>query len=804
MCTRLTVYSIGNARRLGMQECYDNARAQDPKLAAIWEAMAAFTALPTAHAAEGDLPPLLESTELYKHALGLGGGAEADLGFAYGALRSPGFPQALAYAAAHRAAPMQPLNPVVYHTLALVLENAGASASASRLLRVAAGLLERAGPGLTGAQLACAPILLPPHDASGAGLARGAALTRAVQLDLARSMVKAGDYEGGVEVYSGLDAGGALGAHAMAAYALALLSAGQAERAHGVMVRAVEGASSVLEAAKASLMLVRGTAQASGARAAGETAHALAATLRVHASPPCDEAPLWLAVLAAAATEGDAPTLAGAQDALAALLPELPAEEAADVALAGCATAKTTRCALRCALRAVHLCPWSPVHRSVAVRIAAGGAAAPTAGRLLVAPQPAQALPVPVVSAAEPAPSEGTEGGYLGSDDWQGSGASAAAIASRGAALPDGEAAAAEPSLRRAVRGAYARVHAAPAALAPWYQLALLLTQRAMLSPAPAQDSHASVSAAAACAHALALLDRLKRRGAEPHATAVRVHLLLARSVADITGAHAMPCAQGALAAGAGGPLAGACYRQVAACHLAAGGASAAAAAEAALRQGADVGDAACVCLLSQLLADQGRHAEAVAQLQDAAAALVHLHADATHASPGLGEYSDGEGGGEWRHVGAVGGGAAWLGALRLREVALLCSWDDVERAKAAMAGVSLEGSDAAIASTFLASALLRGAGAASGALAEVRATLRSASARSGRRDVRLAGAIVGAEAELARGRGDTATAALRVCAKQATRAGISNAPATAGAAGLSAPVLTLRSWAPGPEGVGR
>jgi hypothetical protein len=37
-----------------VQECYDNARAQDPKLAAIWEAMAAFTSLPSAGSALAD------------------------------------------------------------------------------------------------------------------------------------------------------------------------------------------------------------------------------------------------------------------------------------------------------------------------------------------------------------------------------------------------------------------------------------------------------------------------------------------------------------------------------------------------------------------------------------------------------------------------------------------------------------------------------------------------------------------------------------------------------------------------------
>jgi hypothetical protein len=633
---------------------------------------------------------LTRASDLYRHALLLNGGPEATLGYSAMALTVGAGGEDALKGALSRCQALQPLNAAVYHLLGLVMERARAYKEAVQLLRICQKLLEMHPAGPEGPAVAGGAQLVPPRTGSG--------LLAPVLLDLARLQLKSADAASARSLYAYLDGKGKLeGPYELLAYAAAVSAARGVPGVDAALAARAVAASTGNDddLAHVALAAVRGAQGPTAAAAAAEAATAVALG---HGGAVAARAHLTAAVVAA--TAGDAVAARRHADT-ATSGAGLPAEVTADANTLRAAVAATPPAAVRACLYAIHTCPWSAAYRSLAVAVAAGS--------------PAADAPPVAPTATQPGPP------------------AAMRLAGRNAGIPSRRA---RDGLAMALVAAQRAVHVAPGGMYGWYNLAMILTQSAVLGVSVAPR------AVKTCRQAMALLD--SHPSLDP---CLRVHLDLALSMV-----MSMPFPEGA-SGGASAPLAicpnrlqlalsharaastaaasapelahlhAQCELQIARCHSAAGDADAA---EMTLRTACghpEGGDPASVLALALHLLDGGRCDEAVSVLSAAAGS-----ATATE----------------------------WLPALHTARVNALCLASDLEGARAAVG--QLRGVSAATGGVVFAAYALKAAELLCGApqnmaLLEVRASLKPAGAFGERVDLGLVAALLNAAAERSRGR---------------------------------------------------
>lgn len=742
-----------------VQACYDAARSADPKLAAVWEAMAAFEATRSPEATL-DTVAGAETHGLAKHALHLGGGVEASLTFAYGALQSGSAPSnGVIQGAARGAVVTQPLNAAAYHTLALAMEASGAPAAACAALRAARALHTAA---------TAAPAAVVPGAPLVAATWRGFSVDECMSLDLARVLVAAGEWEEACGLYEGLDSKErpVTNTYALLSYALAK---GGGKKLHaGLLQRAMDGAMAAEEVADvAAAAVTAATSSGGGCAAAAAAAQWSAPRLQEWGdggtgarAAARGAAAARLGVLVAAAAGGSVEEYAAARAAAVSVAYRMhaPADEhtdvadrdvlqqaAADIEVCAAVHARDACVARRAATRAVHLCPWSATHRDIAVCVSASDSAAP-------------------VHAARLAPRNRSSPGPQHDDGLATAAVDAVAeVHLRHAGLPAlcSSAGSGAPDVADGIRAAKAAVMRDPRRVRAYVSLGAALSQRAVLS-----GGYGASSAVRACMHATRMLSAADEVGGGSSTATLRVHALLACAIAESTAAAdeacsgcdtgdvggegerghserrmggqggqatagaALEAAQNALheaeACSAGVALKAGCLRQVARCQRLLGNS---AAAEAALRHGADLGDAACGILLARLLISEGRGAEVVAP--------------------------EGDAGGEC---------VEWLQARKVAAVEAACAVGDLERAKAAAGGVDPASRAAPVANALVAVGALEQMGGVEGRdlggavkvqLSQVRRFGQLALAGCDRADVAVVAALALAESERRRAKPD-------------------------------------------------
>eukprot|EP00892_Ulva_mutabilis_P012850 jgi/Ulvmu1/9938/UM058_0021.1 len=763
--------------------CYDAARSADPKLAAVWEAMAAFEAT---RAPEATLNTIdgAETHGLAKHALHLHGGAEAALTFAYGALQDPSAPRnGILRGAANGAVVAQPLNAAAYHTLALAMEASGAPNAAVCALRAARALH-------------AAAAAAPPASVPGAPLIaatwRGLSKDECMSLDLARALTVAGECEEACVLYEELDTAERplKSAYALLAYALARGGGKQLDA--GLLQRAMDAAMSAEEVASVATAAVSAAASGGGGYAAASAAAKWAAPRlqqwggggEAARAVARGTAVAHLGTLATAARSGTDKEYAAARSAAVAAVYRMHApvddktdvserdvlqKAAADIEVCAAVHAADACAARRAATRAVHLCPWSAVHRDIAVCAAASD---PTA--------PAHAVRLTAANRASPGAEQEDALAAAAVD-------AVAEVHLRHAGLPPlrGTAGSSADGLADGVRAAKAALMRDPRQVRTYVTLGAVLAQRAVLC-----GGAGAASAVRACMHATHALAVDNQADAGGESAVLRVHALLACAIAESAGAAAedeqatqhsrgagrvddpdtaaaqppavanggdpdskrdrhgasaaLEAAQRALSdaehSSVGAGLKAACIRQVARCQRLLGNH---AAAESALRHGADLGDAVSSILLARLLIASGRAAEV----------------------SGAGEAS-----GPDQCV-------EWLQARKIAEVEAACVVGDLERAKEAAAGLEDGGRAPQVASALVAVGLQAQVPAAGGGevaadvkqqLSQVRRHGQLALAGCQRADVAVVAALALAESEGRRAKADAQTQWARVAAAAA------------------------------------
>lgn len=435
-------------------------------------------------------------------------------------------------AAAHCATSAQPLNAAAYHALGLVMESSGAFSKAACVLRTALVLLKRnAEAASDGADMAETEALMKLSGRSkGAGPAliapvKSMSVQRCLELDLARVLAKSGNYQESVQLYTSLlEASGSdsvaesTGMDAYALLAFARASAGA--KCSSATGKGASDANSdgmfepeLLEKAAAVADTLPATADVAAASVAtiALSQSAPYAQVRAHAQtvdvtisqaeqdalrePPSTQAAVHQAVLHARLSVLTAATLRAndsefveaegtcrhsllhmrmqitPSDEVPSGAATMHAEAVADthVACAARAVRDAQFARARCAAaRAVHVCPWSAVHRDVAACIAASNATQPQHASRIAA-QHAAGTPQQLESTLMHGGAAATAhlvGGVAGLPP-----AGGVTVPTRGA-------------LAAAIKSARVRVLQCPRDSHAWASLAHMLTQQAALSRA--------------------------------------------------------------------------------------------------------------------------------------------------------------------------------------------------------------------------------------------------------------------------------------------------------------------------------
>jgi tetratricopeptide (TPR) repeat protein len=292
-----------------------------------------------------------KAVDLYRHALRLGGGPEAALGFAAGALTegcADAETLAEVTAALHRCLPLQPLNPALHHALALAHESNGDPRRAAASLALALQLLQS----WPESRVPGSALLVPACGFKSPLLP--------VKLDLARVLTKCGEGEAARKMFKEVEEEGAvLGTYELLAYFSAV---GTSSCADATLIRRAATAARSPEeaeaaAAVAAAVVPRGADNAERARL-----------------PPDGVARVWLAAGTASLAREDTAAAAVCAEAAAraARRASGSAALAADAAVLQGGALTDTK-ATRAACAAIHVCPWSPMHRALALRVMAAG-----------------------------------------------------------------------------------------------------------------------------------------------------------------------------------------------------------------------------------------------------------------------------------------------------------------------------------------------------------------------------------------------------------------------------------------------
>lgn len=552
----------------GMQECFDAARSSDPKLAAVWEAMAATEATRAPYATP-DTPEATEAFGLSKHALQLRGGPEAALGFLWSALRdSEVSTWGTTRAAAHCAAAAQPLNPGAYHALGLVMEASGAFQKAVSVLRTALVLLSDSGDSAEqqGDDLGA---LFKVGGSSKGGLiapCEGMSVQRCLQLDLARVLAKSGNFEEAVVFYKNVleDSSAACiagqDAYTLLAYARAAAGASACSDSmfdpsmHAKASAAARTSEEIADVAAAPVAALASSQHASFSDVYAHAMHAEEVMSQLgkgaEADPLVTQAAVHratmhvhLGVLTAATFRGTDAEFAEAEatarhallrmrmhvargEDLPAGVSTMHAEAVADTHVAHAARSMRAtekwlpnRSSRLAAARAVHVCPWSTVHRDIAACIAASDACVPQHASRIAARR----------TAGPPQQLESTL--------MHGGATAVAHLVGNTAGLPHVGAlsVASGGSLAAAVKCAKVRVVQCPQDVHAWAALAHLLTQQAVLS----HRSKDATSAEWACMQALHIVRASSTTTTSPDkrrivgSSALAVHTLVLQSIAQ-------------------------------------------------------------------------------------------------------------------------------------------------------------------------------------------------------------------------------------------------------------------------------
>jgi tetratricopeptide (TPR) repeat protein len=292
-----------------------------------------------------------KAVDLYRHALRLGGGPEAALGFAAGALTegcADAETLAEVTAALHRCLPLQPLNPALHHALALAHESNGDPRRAAASLALALQLLQS----WPESRVPGSALLVPAYGFKSPLLP--------VKLDLARVLTKCGEGEAARKMFKEAEEEGAvLGTYELLAYFSAV---GNAACADDTLVRRAAAAARSAEEAEAA------------ATVAAAVLHRGADSAERARLPPDGVARVWLAAGTASLGREDTAAAAVCAEAAAraARRASGSAALAADAAVLQGGAVTDTKAA-RAACAAIHVCPWSPMHRALALRVMAAG-----------------------------------------------------------------------------------------------------------------------------------------------------------------------------------------------------------------------------------------------------------------------------------------------------------------------------------------------------------------------------------------------------------------------------------------------
>ncbi|GBF94747.1 hypothetical protein Rsub_07630 [Raphidocelis subcapitata] len=633
------------------QRCYEQARGVEPTAVAVWEAMAATSAGLAAPGAERDA---LDASE---HAVGLGGGPESWVGFAAGALRAGRGAEGAVLACAAKSAAQAPLLVAAHNSYGLACEARGAWGDAAAAFRRALALVPAGGAdgGAVGAgepphTLHLAPGA-PGATAAAVPAARGA-LVAALQLNLARALVRGGRCAEALELYRPLEAAGALAGQPYARICLAFASRGAGEpraaaaSALGAALSeaAEAGPEALMHAVLASLQLAVGEGRLEeGFALLLQYGPELAAALP-GGSGPARVTALWLSLLSAAAAA--APAAAGAAEEWEGTLRQWAAGtagvdgaalEAGLLALRAARDAARgkRRAALRTVAAAVRAAPWlRPLRTRLAAaamqaspRYAAAAARAcppPTAPETEAAARgdaPSAHAALAAAAAAAPVAAAGPEPPAFFVPGAAALGGAAlagpcielsvpAAAAARGAGLASATAAAVASEAAAEARRLQALLRVAPGSAGLWALFATVSVQRA----AATGDCCHHRAARAACTVAAARAARQLQHASSP-AAAAELQCVRARMLAGESESHLhsrLPGCRDAARSSA---------------HAAVEAAAAAQAAAAAAGAGAAAGDAggpAAAAALAQrqsarVLAAEGRTADAEAAYRRAA-----------------------------------------------------------------------------------------------------------------------------------------------------------------------------------------
>jgi tetratricopeptide (TPR) repeat protein len=444
------------------ERCLQQGRSQDPAVATIWEAMAALAAL-------GDGPAAArERADFNEHAVGLGAGAEGLLGYAQAALAGGKTAAGAgdAYAAACRAATLDPLNPAALNVWGLACEAKSDAVGAVKAYKTALELL----PGALGAELS------QRHPAATPA---GLSVETALKINLARALVSAGQPGEAVDLYGELEFEGVLESQAPAllAYAVARAATGDASGAGYSASAALEAAGDDGPTVAAAGRVLAMLAVAEGRP--GDVLGVLRSNLprlSETKTPADDVKELWRAAMAAAAVAGSgADEVAAEARRWAAAADQEDADFFAELqTLAGTAAAvaggaDAPRATLSAHSKALHLSPWSAEARSALADATSDATQgyAPAVLRLLRC------------------------GGALGP----------AALATAAAALLDRGIAAWERAAREQARALSHAIHERPTDGQRWYLAALVAAQVAAAEPTAA--AHKTALSLATCALAL-------------------------------------------------------------------------------------------------------------------------------------------------------------------------------------------------------------------------------------------------------------------------------------------------------------
>ncbi|KAL4853629.1 Tetratricopeptide repeat protein SKI3 [Chlorella vulgaris] len=357
-----------------------HARSHEPAVPGIWEAMAEVAALSSTGASE--------QAAFQEHAYGLGAGPGGLLGFAESGIHAGRARQGPVYAAARKAALMQPLNPAAHNILGLASEARGDFATAANAYKMSLQLL-------LGARDQAGSVLQPsaiPHTSTG--------LQTAVQLNLARALTGGGASLEAAQRYEELELAAELYDQppAWLAYAAAKRcngDVGGAVQAAGLAVGPGTPAQLLAAAVRAALQL---KCEAGQPAQALEHLQQQLAMLRAGRVLLADMEELWVTVVAGAAAARDAPLLQQALSAARAWAVQVDDDSASFTArLCGLeaagslAVGGTVRAVVQYS-QALHLCP---TDASLSVSLAAavlmlpagsGTAGAAAALRLLQSP----------------------------------------------------------------------------------------------------------------------------------------------------------------------------------------------------------------------------------------------------------------------------------------------------------------------------------------------------------------------------------------------------------------------------------